>query len=64
MKIEIDQDRCVAGGQCVAVADDIFDQRDDDGVAFLIAEEIPDETLPRVQRAASLCPAQAIRILP
>ncbi|MBB5781319.1 ferredoxin [Nonomuraea jabiensis] len=31
MKIIVDQDKCVASGQCVMAADDVFDQRDEDG---------------------------------
>ncbi|MEV4108457.1 ferredoxin [Nonomuraea sp. NPDC049695] len=32
MKIIIEQDKCVASGQCVLAADDVFDQRDEDGI--------------------------------
>lgn len=31
VKIIVDQDKCVASGQCVMAADDVFDQRDEDG---------------------------------
>ncbi|MEW2547953.1 ferredoxin [Streptomyces sp. NPDC047002] len=63
MHIEIDQDRCCAAGQCVLAADDIFDQRDEDGVVVLL-DGIPDdaEALARAQEAAALCPAGAIAV--
>ena len=32
MKVSVDRDKCVASGQCVLAAADVFDQRDDDGV--------------------------------
>jgi ferredoxin len=32
MKVTIDQDKCVASGQCVTAAMEVFDQRDEDGI--------------------------------
>jgi ferredoxin len=32
MKVFVDQDTCVASGQCVLTAADVFDQRDEDGL--------------------------------
>ncbi|MCA1223098.1 ferredoxin [Streptomyces sp. 8L] len=63
MHIEIDQDRCCAAGQCVLAADDIFDQRDEDGVVVLL-DHVPDDAdaLARAQEAAALCPALAIEV--
>lgn len=62
MKVSIDQDRCVGAGQCVLVAPDVYDQRDEDGVAFLLTEE-PEETQhAAVEESAKVCPAAAIRL--
>ena len=36
MRVAVDQDRCMAAGQCVATAPDVFDQRDEDGVVVLL----------------------------
>ncbi|MFE3000854.1 ferredoxin [Nocardia sp. NPDC059246] len=36
--IEIDEDACVGGGQCVLATPQVFDQRDEDGVAILLNE--------------------------
>jgi len=33
MRVTVDQDRCIAAGQCVAAAPDVFDQRDEDGMS-------------------------------
>ncbi|MEU5833412.1 ferredoxin [Streptomyces diacarni] len=60
MKITIDEGKCVGAGQCVLVAPDVFDQRDEDGVAVLLTEETPEHERPRVQEAARVCPAAAI----
>lgn len=62
MKITIDQDKCVSSGQCVLAADDIFDQRDEDGVVILLDPTPPAERATDVKQAAALCPALAITV--
>jgi ferredoxin len=62
MKIHIDEAKCVGGGQCVLVAPEVFDQRDDDGVAFLVAQDPGPELHEQVYEAARLCPALAIEV--
>jgi ferredoxin len=62
MRVILDQDKCVASGQCVTAAGTVFDQRDEDGIAVLLdAEPHPDREA-EVRQAAALCPALAIRI--
>ena len=63
MRIEITEDRCVAAGQCVAAAPDLFDQRDEDGVVVLLAQEPPASMAEDARRGAAVCPALAIRVL-
>lgn len=63
MKILIDEDKCVAAGQCVAVAPEVFDQRDEDGVVVLLADEPPAELAEDVRQAAAVCPALAITVV-
>jgi len=62
MKVLLDEEKCVGAGQCVLAADDVFDQRDEDGIAVLLDEHPDQERLGAVETAAQLCPAQAIRI--
>ncbi|MEU6146164.1 ferredoxin [Streptomyces sp. NPDC047081] len=62
MKVTVEQDKCVAAGQCVATAPDVFDQRDEDGVVVLLAEDPPAELSEGVRYAAAVCPALAIHI--
>jgi len=60
MKIVIDENKCVAAGQCVAVAADYFDQRDEDGIVVLLSDSPTPESEAAVRNAAALCPGQAI----
>ena len=62
MRVEIDQDRCVASGQCVMTAPDVFDQRDEDGVVVLLDPEPPEGQDDDVRHAALVCPALAITV--
>ena len=62
MKVVVDEEMCVAAGQCVSAAMDVFDQRDEDGIVVLLNEYPPPELADAVRTAATVCPAQAIRI--
>jgi ferredoxin len=62
MKIHIDEDKCVGGGQCVLAAPEVFDQRDEDGIVVLLEESPADDLRPQVHEAALLCPALAILV--
>ena len=62
MRVAVDQDRCIAAGQCVAAAPDVFDQRDEDGVVVLLNEHPSAEQAEGARRAAAACPAQVIHI--
>ena len=62
MRVAVDQDRCVAAGQCVAAAPDVFDQRDEDGVVVLVKATPDAAEGDDVRRAAGVCPALAIQI--
>jgi ferredoxin len=62
MKVFIDQDKCVASGQCVLAAADVFDQRDEDGIVVLLSENPPADRADDVRQAVAVCPAQAIWI--
>jgi ferredoxin len=62
MKIHIDEVRCVGGGQCVLAAPEVFDQRDEDGVAVLLQDNPPAVLSAAVHEAVLLCPAFAITV--
>jgi ferredoxin len=63
MRVIADRDRCVAGGQCVLAAPDVFDQEDDDGTVIVLQAQPAVDQERSVQRAARLCPASAITVL-
>ncbi|MCV7004106.1 ferredoxin [Mycolicibacterium alvei] len=61
MKVEADQDACIASGNCVMVSDVIFDQ-DDDGVVKVLVDEVPDDEIAHAREAVKLCPASALKL--
>ncbi|MEV8378196.1 ferredoxin [Kribbella sp. NPDC056861] len=61
MDVKIDEDSCVAAGQCVLAAPDVFDQRDADGVAILLQPPAAAQ-YDATREAALLCPARAIHL--
>jgi ferredoxin len=63
MRVEFDEPKCVAAGQCAMVAPDVFDQREDDGVAVVLDAEPGPEHHDEVREAAAVCPAAAIRLV-
>jgi ferredoxin len=62
MKITADRDVCIQAGNCVMVADAIFDQ-DDDGIVVVLVDDVPKNEEERAHEAVKLCPSQALRIL-
>lgn len=63
LHVSVDEDKCVAGGQCVFAAPDVFDQRDEDGIVVVLEEHPPLSSKEEVLNAISLCPAAAIHLV-
>jgi ferredoxin len=63
MKVSVDQDACIASGQCVLTTAEVFDQRDEDGIVVLVTADPPESLSPEVHEAATLCPARAIKVV-
>ncbi|ROO87269.1 ferredoxin [Actinocorallia herbida] len=63
MKITIDESRCIAAGNCVLEAMDLFDQRDEDGIVVVL-DDSPEsaELQAAARKAAAVCPANVIVI--
>jgi ferredoxin len=62
MRIELDQDKCTAAGQCVMAAPNLFAQRDD-GIAILLDPEPPEAERAAAEEAEAICPALAISVI-
>ncbi|GAA5087481.1 ferredoxin [Microbacterium yannicii] len=62
MTIFADTTACVGAGQCALVAGTLFDQDDDGIVVVLDRDPTAEDEIAAAVRAASLCPARAIRV--
>jgi ferredoxin len=62
VKVHADRDVCIQAGNCVMVADSVFDQ-DDDGIVVVLVDEIPDDDQDKAREAVKLCPSQALTIV-
>ena len=61
MKVHADRDVCIQAGNCVMVADSLFDQ-DDDGIVVVLVDDIPASEEDKAREAVKLCPSQALTI--
>ncbi|MFB4425930.1 ferredoxin [Streptomyces sp. QL37] len=62
MKITVDEEKCCGAGQCVLIAPEVFDQRDEDGIVVLLDAAPPADWHEVVRESASVCPAAAIHL--
>jgi ferredoxin len=62
MRVAVDIPKCVSSGQCVLIAPEVFDQRDDDGIVILRDDSPPAEHHAVLREAALVCPSAAIRL--
>jgi len=63
MKIAIDTSKCIGAGLCVVASPELFAQRDEDGIVYLINEHPDPQQGDSAREAARLCPTLAITIL-
>ena len=61
MKVHADRDVCIQAGNCVMVADSLFDQ-DDDGIVVVLVDDVPADEQDKAAEAVRLCPSQALTI--
>lgn len=62
MDVSVDQDRCCGAGQCVLIAPEVFDQREEDGIVELLDAAPGTELHGRVREAVAVCPTAAITL--
>jgi ferredoxin len=60
LHVAVDQDRCCGAGQCVLLAPEVFDQREEDGVVVLLAPAPPESLHDSVREAVAVCPTGTI----
>jgi ferredoxin len=62
--IEIIPGRCMGNGNCVTTAEKYFDQDERDGRVLAKQSTVSHGELEMVRTAVSLCPVNAIRLVP
>lgn len=62
VRIEAERDDCIAAGNCVMVAGELFDQ-DDEGIVVVTAGELAEADEDKAREAVKLCPASALRLV-
>jgi ferredoxin len=62
MRIEINRSKCIAAGQCVLKAPEVFDQDEQDGIVILRTDSPAPELRESARLAARVCPSEAITI--
>ncbi|GAA4629756.1 ferredoxin [Actinoallomurus vinaceus] len=62
MRVTVDQDKCCGAGNCVLLAPEVFDQREDDAIVVLLDERPAERLHAAVREASDVCPAGAIRL--
>lgn len=62
MRVTVDRDRCLGSGNCLTWSSEVFDQSDDDYLVVVLDETPAPELWDAVERAAFLCPGQAILV--
>jgi ferredoxin len=61
LKATVDHDLCEGHSRCQSAAPEVFEVRDDDK-SYVLMDKIPEELRDKVERAARLCPRQAITV--
>ena len=61
MKAAINQDQCIGDSVCIDICPEVFEMRDD-GLAYVIAEDVPAELETLAQEACDACPTSAIEL--
>ena len=62
MKVTVDEDLCTACGLCVDTCPEVFDLGDDDDVAQVKVDVVPEELEELCEQAVDECPSEAIII--
>ena len=61
MRVDVDRDLCESNAVCVGIAADIF-ELDDEDLAVVTVDEIPNDREADVRQAVQLCPKIALTL--
>lgn len=61
MKAIVERDDCIGCGLCVTICPEVFDL-DDEEIAIVIADPIPEDSIDEAKEAEESCPTDAISI--
>jgi ferredoxin len=62
LKAVVDPDICTGCGLCADTCPDIFELDEDEGVAFVSGEKVPEDSKECVKQAEEECPVSAIKV--
>lgn len=62
MKAHIDRDGCISCGLCASICPKVFRMNDDDGLAEVIADEVPEEFEEAAVECQENCPTSVITV--
>ncbi len=63
MRITVEERGCLRYGMCVLEAPEVFALEDDDEIARVLVDPVPDELADRASVAVDACPMQALAIV-
>ncbi len=59
MQVKVNKEKCIGCGQCVSLCEEVFDF-DDDNLAKVITNPVPEDKLEDAETALESCPTGAI----
>ncbi len=62
MTVLIDQDGCIACGQCMQICPEVFKERED-GKAYAAVEDLPPDAQNKAVEAQECCPVSVIEVV-
>ncbi|MBC7342755.1 MAG: ferredoxin [Clostridia bacterium] len=60
MQVTVDQDLCIACGDCIDVCPEVFDWNEE-GLSHVIVDTVPEDVEDECREAVESCPTEAIK---
>ncbi|MEW6624874.1 MAG: ferredoxin [Bacillota bacterium] len=61
MRVKVDDDLCIACGQCIDICPEVFDWNEDGSLAVSNVDEVPADEEDNAREAVESCPTEAIK---